>query len=296
MPLTQGMNIDAPPRGALPEWGKRIQFDKFFVELVPAGKRSFNVRLESMFATISFGADEGRSSLAGDRLRKYDRKPHEYIVTPPKFPLRGESDSAPEVIAFVFDFEEVRKEVSAALQVAENILEPRVIIGGPKPFITELAQRVRRHIMTHDVSNDYLRSLCFILIVEMMRIPPQHSRTGRGVTLEDDVLNMLLSYIEANLDADLSLEALAAMSGVQKHQFARAFKKKVGNSPHRYVLGRRIETAREILSDHARTIADAAYATGFSSQSHMTTTFKKELGVTPAQLRDEPQVVSKDSH
>lgn len=283
--MKQEMSLDAPPRGKLPEWGQRVRFDKFFVELVPAGARRFNVRLSESFASISFDSDEGRSSLAGDRLRSYDRRPYEYIVAPANFPLRGESSSAPEVLAFVFDFDAMKADIAAALQVSEGVLEPRVIIGDPKPFTTEMAQRIRRHMLTETLSQDYLQSLCFLLIVEMMRLPPEQRATGRGTKLDEDVLGAVVTYIDANLESDLTIESLAALSGVATHHFARAFKRKVGEPPHHYVMGRRIEAARRLLRTSDRPIAEIAYATGFSSQSHMTTAFKRALGLTPAQCR-----------
>lgn len=283
--MKQEMNLNVPPRGDLPKWGRRIEFDEFLVELVPGGARKINVRLSDTFASISFGPDEGRSSLAGDRLRKFDRRPYEYIVTPPNFPLVGESTGAPEVLVFVFAFEAIKPSVAAALQVKEDMLEQRVIIGDPKPFTTELAQRIRRHMLVHGMSSDYLRSLCFLLLVEMMRVPPNQRQSARGGKLDDAVLKMVLNYIDANLNDDLSLDKLAELSGVLTHQFARAFKSKVGESPHHYVLLRRLNNARNLLTDTDHTIADIAYESGFSSQSHMTTTFKKEIGITPAQLR-----------
>jgi AraC family transcriptional regulator len=100
-------------------------------------------------------------------------------------------------------------------------------------------------------------------------------------------LGSILDYIDANLDTNLSLETLAGLAGVLTHQFGRAFKRKIGEPPHQYVLARRIEAAREMLRATDHPIADIAYATGFSSQSHMTTTFRREIGVTPAQLRSE---------
>ena len=136
-------------------------------------------------------------------------------------------------------------------------------------------------------SSDYLRSLCFILLAEMMRLPPAQRSTGRGSTLNDQVLRSILNYIDANLDANLSLETLASLSGVLTHQFVRAFKRKVGEAPHQYRPSRRIDAARNLLSTTEHPIAEIAYATGFSSQSHMTTTFKREIGMTPAQLRDD---------
>lgn len=279
------MNIAAPPRGTLPEWGKQITFDTFFVELVPGGPRKINVRLAESFASISFDADEGRSSLAGDRLRPYDRRPYEFIVAPPGFPLRGESDAAPEVLVFIFDFDAIRSDVAAALQIPPDRLEPRVVIGGPRSMTTELAQRIRRHMLSDDATHEYLKSLCMVMLVDMMRLPKGQRATGRGETLNDKVLQSVLTFIDANLEADLSLEALARLSGVVTHRFSRSFKRRVGEPPHQYVLTRRIEAARTMLSSTESSIAEIAYATGFSSQSHLTSTFRRELGVTPGQLR-----------
>ena len=283
----QLMRLDAQPRGGLPEWGRRIRLEKFFVELVPAGERVFNVKLPHALATISFNADEGASSLAGERLRPYERRPYEYIVAPANFPLRGQSIAAPEVLVFGFDFDALKADVAAANQMSPEILEPRVIIGGPKPFTTELAQRLRRHMRSDAVSQDYIHAVAFALIVEMLRLPTRQRVTGRGETLDDRVLRSILDYVDANLDANLSLETLAGLAGVLTHQFGRAFKRKVGLPPHKYVLGRRIEAARLLLGETDDPIAAIAYATGFSSQSHMTTAFRREIGVTPAQVREE---------
>ena len=284
--IKQEMNLDAPPGVAVPEWGKRAQFDSFFAELTPAaGARTLNLRLPTSLATISFAPDEGRSSLAGDRLRPYERMPYEYIVAPPKFPVRGKSEDAPEVLCLAFSFDDLREEVAEALQISADLLEPRVIIGGPKVFTTEIAQRIRRHILQDAQPNQYLRSLCIVLLVEMMRIPPAQVRTGRSAALDERVLQMVLSYIDSNLDGDLTLEKLSCLAGVIEHKFARSFKKITGDTPHHYVLSRRIDAARKALQTGDRPISEIAYATGFSSQSHMTTVFKRELGVTPAQFR-----------
>ena len=283
----QEMDLGAPPEDRVPEWGRRVRLDRFSIELVPAGARSFNVKLPRTLATISFGADAGASSLAGDRLRRYERRPYETIVVPANFPLKGESKAAPEVLSFAFRFDDVRAEAAAAMQVSPEVLQPRVIIGAPKPFNRELAQRIRRHMQGAEVSRDYLEALGFVLLVEMLRLPPRQQATGRGATLDDRVLRSILDYIDANLDSNLSLETLAGLAGVVTTRFGRAFTRKVGEPPHQYVLGRRIDAARARLRDTDEPIADIAYATGFSSQSHMTTTFRRELGATPAQVRSD---------
>jgi len=56
--------------------------------------------------------------------------------------------------------------------------------------------------------------------------------------------------------------------------------------PHRYVLRRRTERARELLRQPGATILEVALACGFSSQSHFATVFRALTGVSPRAYRD----------
>jgi AraC family transcriptional regulator len=95
----------------------------------------------------------------------------------------------------------------------------------------------------------------------------------------------ILDYIESHLDQALSLEQLAAQAGLSTYHFARMFRQSVGEAPHRYVLRRRIEKAREMLRNHDLSLAEIALACGFSSQAHLTTRFNAQTGITPARYR-----------
>ena len=281
----QKIPLSAPPVAELPRWGRRVEFDEFFVELVPEGERVFNVRLEDTFASINFAPAEGTSSLAGDRLRRYERRPFEYIVVPPRFPLKGETQLAPEVLAFVLELDRLGEAIASALGVSQDSLSPRVVLGNPTTFTTELAKKVRTQLTAINPSLPYLESLCIALIVEMFRpIVDQQARKSRQ-RVGENVVNVLLKYIDANLDGDLAVERLASLAGVSVDQLGRSFKKSVGASPHNYVIQRRTDEARRLLKNERFTLAEIAYATGFSSQSHMTTAFKKVLGVTPGAIR-----------
>jgi AraC-like DNA-binding protein len=63
-------------------------------------------------------------------------------------------------------------------------------------------------------------------------------------------MRRVLEYIEENLDSDLSLEAMAAEVDISPIYLVRAFKAAVGQSPHRYVLGRRVERAEGAFAEH----------------------------------------------
>ena len=59
----------------------------------------------------------------------------------------------------------------------------------------------------------------------------------------------------------------------------------MGLPPYRYVLERRVEHACGLLKDSQRSIADVAYASGFSSQAHLTMNFRRLTGMTPGRFR-----------
>jgi AraC family transcriptional regulator len=98
-------------------------------------------------------------------------------------------------------------------------------------------------------------------------------------------LRRVVEYIDANLGEPLGLVDLAEIAGLSPHHFGEVFKATTGTSPHRYVIERRTKRARDLLRDPARSIADIAYAAGFSSQSHLTASFRRFIGLTPARFR-----------
>ena len=79
---------------------------------------------------------------------------------------------------------------------------------------------------------------------------------------------------------ELSLETLAREAGLGRFQLLRAFARATGLPPHAYQVQRRIHRARALIAaGHA--LADAAAASGFADQSHMTRCFVRSFGIAP---------------
>jgi AraC-like DNA-binding protein len=98
-----------------------------------------------------------------------------------------------------------------------------------------------------------------------------------GQTAQSLALCRIIDMIENTLDQGLTLAELAAQSRLSPYHFCREFKRAMGSSPHQYVLDRRIARAREQLELGGDSLADIAYAFGFSSQAHMTSIIKNGL-------------------
>jgi AraC-like DNA-binding protein len=73
---------------------------------------------------------------------------------------------------------------------------------------------------------------------------------------------------------------LEAETGVDRYALARGFRACFGTSPHRYLIGRRLDRVKSEIT-RGISLADAAYAAGFADQSHMTRHFKSRFGLTP---------------
>jgi AraC-like DNA-binding protein len=98
-------------------------------------------------------------------------------------------------------------------------------------------------------------------------------------------LKRVSDYVEANLDGPLSLPALANVAGLSCMYFASQFRLATGMRPHDYVVRRRIQRAKAMLSETSTPIVDVALGVGFQSQSHFTTVFKHITGFTPQRWR-----------
>lgn len=92
-------------------------------------------------------------------------------------------------------------------------------------------------------------------------------------------------FVESALDQDITLESLAREAGYSRAHFLRMFHKSTGTTPHQYVMQRRVARAEQLLTASPLGVAEIAAACGFSSQAHLTLTFKKQTGITPAEYR-----------
>jgi AraC-like DNA-binding protein len=107
---------------------------------------------------------------------------------------------------------------------------------------------------------------------------PAREREPRAVGLARD-------YLVENLGDKVTLDELAATSGLPPFRLLRAFQQSVGLTPHAYQTQTRIRAACRLLRSQ-QPLADIAVTTGFADQAHLTRTFKAIMGMTPGQYRD----------
>jgi AraC-like DNA-binding protein len=90
---------------------------------------------------------------------------------------------------------------------------------------------------------------------------------------------------DARYFAELSVDDLARAAGLSRAHFSREFRAAFGESPHTYLLTRRMERAAALLRNTDRSVADVCLSVGLQSIGSFTTSFKRTYGVTPTAYR-----------
>jgi AraC-like DNA-binding protein len=83
----------------------------------------------------------------------------------------------------------------------------------------------------------------------------------------------------------LDLNDLARAAGLSRAHFSREFRAAFGESPHSYLLTRRMERAAALLRGTDRSVTDICFSVGLQSVGSFTTSFKRTYGVSPAAFR-----------
>jgi len=100
-----------------------------------------------------------------------------------------------------------------------------------------------------------------------------------------DTLEPLLVWALGRLDADLSVEVLAARAHMSPRTFARRFRDETGTTPHQWVSSQRVALAEQLLEESTLTIEQVSHRTGFGNAATLRHQFGRVRGTTPQAYR-----------
>ena len=152
------------------------------------------------------------------------------------------------------------------------------------PLLSQLMRTLADEVRDGEVNRLLADSLITALVMRMAQRFGT-SLPGRIPHLPRPRMRRVQDYIEAHLAEDMSLAELAGVACLSPSHFSRSFKQATGTGPQRYTVRRRVERAKELLRCTEDSLAGIAAATGFADQSHFTTAFRREVGVTPGRFR-----------
>jgi AraC family transcriptional regulator len=132
----------------------------------------------------------------------------------------------------------------------------------------------------------YAESLCIAMIVRLVESDDASGTTSHKQALTRRTAMRVIDYIDAHLDARLTLADLARVAELSVPHFKALFRATFGAPVHRYVVERRVERAKTLLLQRRLPISQIAAECGFAHASHMAHWMKRIGGTTPKDFPD----------
>lgn len=273
-----------------PVWGRRFESESLFVEICP--RQPYEVHYCPNWHILGFAleAQRGEHSFGSDRVHSYYAPANTFTFTPAGCDTFSASETGGNYLIFAIEPERFTDYVHDLL--GDRTVSLRRLEHLHSRQVNAIAHATRQFSQaqaTRGVTGGQLffEALAgqFVSHVVLM-LSEQGSQLSPSAELSQQMLSQLTEYVDTHLAEDLSLKQLAMTVDMPVSQFRRAFKTKTRQSPYSWVIERRLIHAQQLLRQKGDTIAMIALDCGFSSQSHMTTTFSKRLGITPRQFRE----------
>ncbi len=223
-------------------------------------------------------------SIGTSRKREVIVSPDESSYVPQGVDNYCQTDRSAELLYVSFD-QELRKQFQDEVG-ANHDFDLDSMQGRRVPNHKALSRMLLQFLASDGFGGEMKANSLVSLIMSDFLQEAERSQTSEDkLALGREKIRLVTTYIAENSDDELSLQKMADMVGVSAFHFSKMFKLETGLPPHQFVLQHRIDRAKQLLADKNRSIAEIAYEVGFSSQSHMTETFRRLLGTTPGRYR-----------
>ena len=105
-------------------------------------------------------------------------------------------------------------------------------------------------------------------------------------------VNRVRAYVDDRLETSIRIRDLAAVARRSTAYFSRAFKATFGETPHAFIVGRRLNRAAELMLTSDDSLSQVALACGFADQAHLCKMFRQRHGQSPAAWRRQRRDIS----
>lgn len=130
-----------------------------------------------------------------------------------------------------------------------------------------------------DISEIELKAYAMLLIAAVLC---EADSEKDGTKYSERVVGRFIDYVSRHFSENIDLDRFSRQFGFTPNYFRRIFKESTGVAPHDYVIGKRLEEAKKLLSLGRYTVQTVSLMVGYDDIHYFTRLFKKREGITPA--------------
>ena len=304
--------VSRDQRGPVSAWDARLETlveNKLTLAHDEAELHLYETFQQADLIQLRFNAPVMTSMLSGRKvmhlgdMKPFDYQPGESLLLPSNRLMQIDFPDATEMeptrcLALTISDEfirqtiaELNEQVPRAETTDEWQLDTENYLLQNDPEISSLTQKLIRLFRENNPFKVFfikntLRELIVRLSQTQVRVgllqqTSEHLTTNR--------LAHVIAYIRRSLPRALSIDELSDIACLSKSHFFRIFKSELGVSPAQFILTERIDRAKTILRNPAKSITDACYESGFNSPSHFSNAFRSVARISPKQFKNQTQ-------
>ena len=240
--------------------------------LLPRQGYSASYQQTSHGVGFAFDRQRGRHAFASSRVQSFDTLANTLAFVPVGCDVFSESDEGGEYLKINLSEEPC---CLKPLQQAVNGIHDRRALRAAQQLRKALLQNVAVETLRID---DW---------VDALTTPLQNTDAKAPACFSEREKRRIADWIETYLQDSLSVAAMAQACNLSEGYFARRFKQSFAQSPHDFVLERRVARARQQVFQTQTALTEIALDCGFSSHAHMSSAFQQRLGISPSRLRQQ---------
>ncbi|MDY6367365.1 MAG: AraC family transcriptional regulator [Clostridia bacterium] len=229
------------------------------------------------FELVYYNSGEGVTLINGTR---YPYRANDMVIIEPGSQHNDLTKERSDVICIGFSYDNVEFPLKSGVYRDKN---KRV-----QKLINSLVSEMREKQVYYDF---FCNTLIAQILVEIGRLVLHASPDA----VKDDCVNQVLKYIDQYFLTEISIEQLSQMANYSYHRFRHIFKEKMGVSPKRYILNKRLTHVKKLLQETDKSITELAYSCGFGSTSRLISLFHKTYGMSPLKYRSAHKSNSPDA-
>lgn len=202
-----------------------------------------------------------------------------YIHLSPKF-FEQYFDRMTELPAFLSLFE-----IEPLMRVSGNTYRHLYLEEAALNEVTKLIELLEGVWQYDHVSKLIVEGYMIVILTIFCReYDKLQTRVGKNAS-NDKFFMDTISYIIKNINKNLTIDQLAHLSGLSRTSFIKRFRDTTGKSPKQFIMERRIQSAKKLLTTD-RSISKVADECGFYDAAHFIKTFTRATGMSPIQYKN----------
>ena len=257
---------------------KTMSVGDWFVELLPKAAYEANYTSKQYVIGFSFDRQFGTHSFASDHREPYQANPNTLATVPIGCDVYSQSTKGGEYLKVNcanFHTWERYGESQLSGIVNANAIKASYILRWM------LLSSIQKSLLDYEQQLQILE-LCALDVLSK----PEQNSSSKG-WFDNARFNRFDEIVEAKLDSRITIADIATEFDLSTAYLSREFKKFVGQTPHQYIVTKRLGRARHLLQNPNVALSSIALDCGYASHSHMTEHFRVKLGVTPTQFRSD---------